>query len=110
MYTKHVHIYYLDFVFIQFTEPFTVFQPNSEIATAAVFCDIFFNFSDLGVQAVEEGFSPDASFWNTEMGRKRHFYHHFSEQGRSPCKTVSCRGAGQTQKGNRKNTLRDQIG
>ena len=66
--------------------------------------------STLSEQSFEDGVSPDASFRNAVLVRKGHFYRHFFEQDRSPCKTVSGRGAARHQKGNQKNTLRDQIG
>ena len=59
---------------------------------------IFFIFIDFVCPAFPEGFPSDASFLNASVGRKGHFYHHFSEQGRSLCKTFSCRGGGETPK------------
>ena len=64
----------------------------------SVFGVIFLIFIDFECPTLRRRVSARCVLPNVVMVRKGHFYHHFSEQGRSPCKTVSCRWGGETPK------------
>ena len=83
---------------IQIYEPFVWFTIIAGMRGTAVFGVIFLIFIEFEWPVLRSLVFARCVTWNHPLGRENHFEHHFSEHGRSPSKTVSSRGAGETPK------------
>ena len=83
---------------ISFCEPFLSSEEILEMRAVSVLGIIFLIFIEFEWPVLRSRVFARCATWNQPLGRENHFEHHFSEQGRSPCKTVSCRGGGRTPK------------